>query len=420
MSGVLDYIYDSKIFVDLYNILEIEIDASNDEIKTAYIKLAKKNHPDQGGTNEKFQETTRAYEILYNKEYRKEYDLYYLKKNMDEFKEDDMFRLKDDFINFVSTNTKPITKEELDELYQTTFNEYRENYKENKLVDSDLINRFNDIDIERKNMQIETSDDTLFNFIKEHEHDVKVSDVFEFLKYKNNNYFQNNLVSKEWGTLDSLPGYSNGFSSFMDQNEYIGSNLYSDVSEQNIMSNESLENLNISEYVSWKKNIQNDTKLTDFDLVNYLKRRDDEENELLLEVENNLSNNNKKNEIENFLKKKNLFDNTNENYDIIDNNSKIFNKNSNLPEIIEFSDLDYNKIINNDNNLDNKNITEIDDILNYMEKVKNDNTENLEELEKELDIKSKISNNEKNSFIELKLNRETKKNNNVRKREFNP
>jgi curved DNA-binding protein CbpA len=81
----------------LEQILEIDMDAKQDEIKTAYIGLAKKNHPDQGGSSEKFQEITRAYEILYNKETRKEYDLYYLKKSMDEFKGDDILRLKDEY-----------------------------------------------------------------------------------------------------------------------------------------------------------------------------------------------------------------------------------------------------------------------------------------------------------------------------------
>ena len=66
MTGQLDFIYDSETFIDLYAILEIEMDVKIDKIKIAYIKMAKKNHPDQGGSSEKFQEITRAYEILYN------------------------------------------------------------------------------------------------------------------------------------------------------------------------------------------------------------------------------------------------------------------------------------------------------------------------------------------------------------------
>jgi len=37
------------------------MDAKSDVIKIAHIKMAKKNHPEQGGSSEKFQEITRAY-----------------------------------------------------------------------------------------------------------------------------------------------------------------------------------------------------------------------------------------------------------------------------------------------------------------------------------------------------------------------
>ena len=36
----------------------------NQEIKTAYRKLAVKHHPDKGGDTEKFKEITRAYEVF--------------------------------------------------------------------------------------------------------------------------------------------------------------------------------------------------------------------------------------------------------------------------------------------------------------------------------------------------------------------
>ena len=49
-------------------------------------------------------------------ELRKEYDLYYLKKSMDEFRCDEYTKLRDEFKNFVSSNDKPISKEELDKL----------------------------------------------------------------------------------------------------------------------------------------------------------------------------------------------------------------------------------------------------------------------------------------------------------------
>ncbi len=47
-----------------YKILGIEPNASKDEIKKAYRKLAMKHHPDKGGDPQKFKEITNAYEDL--------------------------------------------------------------------------------------------------------------------------------------------------------------------------------------------------------------------------------------------------------------------------------------------------------------------------------------------------------------------
>jgi len=44
-----------------YDILGINSDASEDEIKKAYRTLAKKSHPDKGGSVEKFREINDAY-----------------------------------------------------------------------------------------------------------------------------------------------------------------------------------------------------------------------------------------------------------------------------------------------------------------------------------------------------------------------
>ena len=59
-----------------YKILEVESNASQDEIKTAYRKMVKKYHPDKirgqdpamiRGAEEKFREVQKAYETLINK-----------------------------------------------------------------------------------------------------------------------------------------------------------------------------------------------------------------------------------------------------------------------------------------------------------------------------------------------------------------
>ena len=63
---------------DFYEILGVNRDASEDEIKKAYRKLAMKHHPDRNPDNpaaeEKFKEAKEAYEILSDGQKRAAYD----------------------------------------------------------------------------------------------------------------------------------------------------------------------------------------------------------------------------------------------------------------------------------------------------------------------------------------------------------
>lgn len=60
---------------DFYEVLGVNKDASDDEIKRAYRKLAHKYHPDkQGGDEEKFKEINEAYQVLSDKSKRQQYD----------------------------------------------------------------------------------------------------------------------------------------------------------------------------------------------------------------------------------------------------------------------------------------------------------------------------------------------------------
>ena len=60
---------------DLYETLEIERDASPDDVKKAYFKAARTKHPDKGGSAEEFKEIQRAYETLSDSGRRQMYDM---------------------------------------------------------------------------------------------------------------------------------------------------------------------------------------------------------------------------------------------------------------------------------------------------------------------------------------------------------
>jgi|SRR3989344_1662622 len=83
---------------DYYEILGISKNASKDDIKKAYKKLAVKYHPDSSGdksTEEKFKELSEAYAVLSDDEKRKTYDSYGHTGFDQRYSREDIFRNAD-------------------------------------------------------------------------------------------------------------------------------------------------------------------------------------------------------------------------------------------------------------------------------------------------------------------------------------
>ena len=67
-------------YIDYYKVLGLNKNATTDEVKKAYRKLARKHHPDLNPNNKeaekRFQEINEANEVLSDPEKRKKYDKY--------------------------------------------------------------------------------------------------------------------------------------------------------------------------------------------------------------------------------------------------------------------------------------------------------------------------------------------------------
>lgn len=97
--------------MDYYKILGVAKNASNDEIKKAYRKLALKYHPDRNKDNkeaeDKFKQISEAYAVLSDKEKRQQYDTFGSADFQQRYSQEDIFRnvdlgsiLKEFGINF--------------------------------------------------------------------------------------------------------------------------------------------------------------------------------------------------------------------------------------------------------------------------------------------------------------------------------
>lgn len=63
-----------QIQKSLYDVMQIEVDSSEEIIRTTFRKLSAKLHPDKGGSASAFCELKKAYEVLSCAELRKVYD----------------------------------------------------------------------------------------------------------------------------------------------------------------------------------------------------------------------------------------------------------------------------------------------------------------------------------------------------------
>lgn len=181
--------------MNLYHILNVQQDATRQEIKESYRKLVIQHHPDKGGNSNLFEIITSAYEILHNPESRKEYDESILIKKYS----NGHSSLK---AAFTLENEKPVTeltKEDI-ERFEKFLN--KEQVPEPISVEK-TTSLLKDLELSREVQEIECTHNNLFEnekFSLE-----KFNALFDLNKQ---NVMSNSLIPHsgapvEWNTFDS-------------------------------------------------------------------------------------------------------------------------------------------------------------------------------------------------------------------------
>jgi len=293
-----DYFVDnSNIFENYYEILNVESDASIEEISKNYRSMARKHHPDHGGNIEMFELLSRAYGCLSDDNLRKRYDLEYLNnKNEDNKNEHMLDYFKSGFDRFKMENTKPLNKDEINKLYDNVFDKQE---KDKALNEDNMKNKIKDIEAERNMYDIEDSDDYFSNMVKENEN-ITINDIYEFMNRKSDEI---QLTKRPMMTYDLMENSNLGYSLIDNTNSSIaesGFDSFRNFEDMNVSNVKKV--FNVENFNSWKNEKKDDKKLTKDDFDNLLKERKLETLKINSEVKDNFKDYKKTKEIKNFMK----------------------------------------------------------------------------------------------------------------------
>ena len=151
--------------VDLYAILDIPRDADSDIIKKQYRNLAKKYHPDKGGSNNLFALLTYAYNILSNDSLRLEYNR---KFEIQDIEKKNHIKLKDSFmksIDGLQHNNVDDAKKEFKKNNKNLDKKHNFNRKNinDKISSTDINKVIKELELSREQDDIECIKDPIFN-----------------------------------------------------------------------------------------------------------------------------------------------------------------------------------------------------------------------------------------------------------------
>ena len=112
--------------VDFYDVLGVDTDATNKEIRSAYRNMAKKYHPDKGGEPAVFELIVQAFNVLSDPDQRGEYDKAF---KVSKQSENDFFSLKEGAKDYMKSQ-QGMTKEEKEEAKNIAKLEFEKMWKD--------------------------------------------------------------------------------------------------------------------------------------------------------------------------------------------------------------------------------------------------------------------------------------------------
>jgi curved DNA-binding protein CbpA len=397
--------YESEIFLDYYDVLGIEYDAEPEEIKKSYFELVKEYHPDQGGSEVLFRKVNEAYEILRNEETRREYDVYYVKGNADNFANDEMITLKQGYDNYIEENKKEITEDEKDKLYldviKTVQDENKRITDEQMMTEEQIQQGIHDLDLERKNAHIEEEDDTLYNLLNSvnsqrnpGDAEITVSDLFDFFKHKKQQNNNTQLINNNFMALNDINNpLTNNFNFIDDNLNDANSAYFSFYNSQHTDNKDELTNfiktIDTDEFSSWKQSndkefIEEQKPVTENDFEKLLEKRRMEEKEIHNKIEDNL---NKHKEVMNLVEGGNDYK---DNLNFFNNFENPFEEDlygSVIKEADKINNINDVSNVTNGLKVDSKDIVnDINGLKNFMKVAKNNKNKEKPITEDDIDI----------------------------------
>lgn len=244
--------------IDLYNILDLQRDCDQNDIKKAYNNLAKIYHPDKvTGNAEMFELIKHAYEILYDDEKRKEYDnLFEMSKycNTDHY---DLKKQSEDYYQNIvkSPNDLEKKKKEYNQYCQECDDKTLDQYDNDELTQEEFDKKINAKKLAREQDDCECMPDKLF----EDKIDMKKFNSIFTKSYKNE------LVVKQDFPSPWMQSESFGDFEVQPFQEHISYDAF--IQNSNIESTDLDLNVNIADKLAERQreteNLKN-IKMTDF------------------------------------------------------------------------------------------------------------------------------------------------------------